>query len=78
MENKSTRRQTYPSRILSTINPSWTHIGWNPDLCGKRPPTYHLSYGTTHWHLNCYTYLQLRNSVHIVKYVFLTDDKNAS
>jgi hypothetical protein len=78
MENKSTRTYSYPSGILSIRNPPWTRIGWNPDLCGKKSPTNHLNYGTTHWHSHCYAYLQLRNSFHIVKYVFLTDDKNAS
>jgi hypothetical protein len=77
-KTKSTRTETYPSGFLSFINPSWTRIGWGPDLCGKRPPSNHLNYGTTHWHWNCYTYLQLRNFVHIVNYVFLTDYKNAS
>jgi hypothetical protein len=37
-----------PARYsLSTIYPTWTDLGANPDLRGERPATNHLSHGMT-------------------------------
>ena len=44
-ENRSTRRNTCPSATLSTIYLTWTDLGSNGGLRGKRPEGYvHLSY----------------------------------
>jgi hypothetical protein len=45
-EIRSTRGKTCPSDTLSTTNPTWTDPGSNPRLCGERPVTNRLSYGT--------------------------------
>jgi hypothetical protein len=29
-ENRSTQGKTCPSATLSTTNPTWTDLGWNP------------------------------------------------
>jgi hypothetical protein len=42
-ENKKTTwRKFYPSATLSTINPTWTDRGANPDHRGERPATNRL------------------------------------
>jgi hypothetical protein len=45
-ENRSTRRKTCPSAMLSTTNPTWTEPGSIPGLRGERPATNRLSHGT--------------------------------
>jgi hypothetical protein len=45
-ENWRTRRKIHPSATLSTTNPTWTALGANPGLCGEKPATNRLSYGT--------------------------------
>jgi hypothetical protein len=49
-ENRSPRRKTCPSAILSTTNPTWTDLGSNPGLRGERPATNHLSHGTARFY----------------------------
>jgi hypothetical protein len=45
-ENRRTRRKTCPSATFSTTNPTFTALGTNPVLCGEKPATNRLSYGT--------------------------------
>jgi hypothetical protein len=45
-ENRSTRGKTCPSATLSTTNPTWTDLGSNPGLRGRRPAANHMSHGT--------------------------------
>jgi hypothetical protein len=47
-ENRSTRGKTCLTAILSTINPTWTDPGSNPDLPGGRPVANRLSHGRPH------------------------------
>jgi hypothetical protein len=47
-ENRSTRKKTCPSAILSTTNPIWTDQGSKPGLRGERPATNRLSHGTAY------------------------------
>jgi hypothetical protein len=35
-KNRSTRGNTCLSATLSTTNPTWTHPGSNPGLCGEK------------------------------------------
>jgi hypothetical protein len=35
-----------PFTTFSNINSTWTDMGLNPGMCGNRPATNHLSYGT--------------------------------
>jgi hypothetical protein len=37
---------TFPSATLSTTNPTWPDLGWNPGRRGEKPATSRLSYGT--------------------------------
>jgi hypothetical protein len=45
-ENWRTQRKTSPSATLPTTNPIWAALGINLGLCGEKPVTNHLSYGT--------------------------------
>jgi hypothetical protein len=45
-DTKSTRRKTCPSATLSTIIPTWTDAGSNPNLRGRRTATKCLNHGT--------------------------------
>jgi hypothetical protein len=45
-ENQTAQRKTCLSVTLSTTNPTWTDLSTNPGLCGEKPATNHLSYGT--------------------------------
>jgi hypothetical protein len=45
-EKRSTRGKTCLSATLSTINPTGSNAGLNPDLRGERPATNRLSHGT--------------------------------
>jgi hypothetical protein len=47
-ESRRTRRKTYPTATLSTINPTWNDPGPNPGLRGDRPSTNDLSHGTVY------------------------------
>jgi hypothetical protein len=38
-ENRRTQRKICPSATLSTTNPTWVDLGFNPGLCGERPVT---------------------------------------
>jgi hypothetical protein len=40
--------KTCPSATLSTISPTWTDPGLNPDLRGERPAANRLSHGTAY------------------------------
>jgi hypothetical protein len=40
------REKTYPSATLSTRNLAWIDAGVNLGLCGEKPATNGLSYGT--------------------------------
>jgi hypothetical protein len=44
--NRRTRRKTCHSATWSSTNPTWTNPGANPGLCGEKPATNRLSYGT--------------------------------
>jgi hypothetical protein len=44
-EKRSTGRKTCPSVTLSTTNPTWTGLEWNPDLYDYRPTKNRLRYG---------------------------------
>jgi hypothetical protein len=45
-ENEITRRKICSNATSSTINPTWTYPGTNPDLRGERPMTNRLSHVT--------------------------------
>jgi hypothetical protein len=60
-ENRSTRRNTYPSATLSTTNPTWTDPGSNPSLI-YISPSCSLSYLDmikTYWAILCHKILLL-------------------
>jgi hypothetical protein len=42
--NRSTRKKTYPSTVLSTTNPTLSDPGANPGRRGGKPETNRLSY----------------------------------
>jgi hypothetical protein len=46
-ENRRTRRKTCPSATLSNTDPTWTALGVNPCLQGKKPAINRLSCGMT-------------------------------
>jgi hypothetical protein len=46
VENRSTRRKTYPIATLSTTILTWTDRRSNPGIRGERPATNRLSRGT--------------------------------
>jgi hypothetical protein len=43
-ENRSNRRETCPSAILSHTNPTWVTLGLKPGLHSDRPATNSLSH----------------------------------
>jgi hypothetical protein len=45
MENRRTRRKTYPSATTSTTNPTWIEPGANPGHRDERLATNDLSHG---------------------------------
>ena len=64
MENGRTGIKTCPSGILSSTYPTWTNLGSNPCLRGKRPANNSLSHGTdfkdeTYPGFECYLKIQL-------------------
>jgi hypothetical protein len=48
--NRSTRKGTFLSAVLSTSNPTWPDQGSNPGSRGGKPATNHLNYGTAKSH----------------------------
>jgi hypothetical protein len=43
--------KTCPNATLSTTNPTWPDLGWNPGRRDRKPVTNRLSYGTTMFHI---------------------------
>jgi hypothetical protein len=41
-------QKTCPHATLSTTNPTWPDLGWNPGRRVGKPATDRLSYGTAH------------------------------
>jgi membrane-bound lytic murein transglycosylase MltF len=45
-KQKDYEKKTCPSAALSTTNPTWTDLGVNLEVCGEKPATNRLRYGT--------------------------------
>jgi hypothetical protein len=44
VENYGTWRKICPHPALSTANPTWTRLGFKPDICTEKSVNNHLSY----------------------------------
>jgi hypothetical protein len=69
-ETRRIRRKTYPSATSSTINPTWTELGANPDLRGEEAATNRPCYGTALGRLlwSC-MWIAYRLTVHLINFV---------
>jgi hypothetical protein len=52
IDKERSQRKTCHSATLSTTNPTWTDLGANPGLCGKRQATNCLSHDTAYIYHN--------------------------